>query len=217
MVKLIQKKTRGSEFSDDKNKKLKDLVEKIKKETKENKNKKFVYTTTSNVQYDFNKYRDLILFGNEIYTKNLSLDEAKDEQKEMSDLIDELEKKINVNRTGPKLKNKNKKAIEEVIKNPKQLYKTRNNIINAFGGTEEKELNFDWLHRPKGELEELIKKIGSDDDFKLDSTKKTMQKDLKHFLNYIMTGKIDNIKDAKKEYLERIMDYKIALKKQKSA
>ena len=133
----------------------------------------------------------------------------------MSDLIDELEKKINVNRTGPKLKNKNKKAIEEVIKNPKQLYKTRNNIINAFGGTEEKELNFDWLHRPKGELEELIKKIDSDDDLKLDSTKKTMQKDLKDFLNYIMTGKIDNIKDAKKEYLERIMDYKIALKKQK--
>ena len=116
-------------------------MEKIKKESKENKNKKFIYTSTSNVQYDFNQYRDLKLLGNKIHTKHLSLNEAKDKQKEMSHLIDELEEKINVNRTGLKLKDKNKKAIKEIIKNEKQLYKTKNDIINAFEGTEEKEID----------------------------------------------------------------------------
>ena len=91
--KINTEKTKGIEYSDEKTKKLKDLVEKIKKESKENKNKKFVYATTSNVQYDFNQYRDLKLFGNEIYTKILSLDEAKDKKKETSDLIDELGEK----------------------------------------------------------------------------------------------------------------------------
>ena len=79
--KINTEKTKGIEYSDEKAKKLKDLVEKIKKESKENKNKKFVYATTSNVQYDFNQLRDLKLFGNEIYTKILSLDEAKDKKK----------------------------------------------------------------------------------------------------------------------------------------
>ena len=78
-------------------------------------------------------------------------------KKETSDLIDELGEKINVNRTGPKLKDKNKKAIKEVIKNEKQLYKTRNDIINAFGGTEEKEIDLSWLEHPHY-LNDAIKK-----------------------------------------------------------
>ena len=41
------------------NKRLIDLVKRVKKGNKENKNKKFIYTDTSLRQYDFNKYRNL--------------------------------------------------------------------------------------------------------------------------------------------------------------
>ena len=82
-----------------------------------------------NKQYDLNRYRDLYSFGNEIYNGKLSSNEAKDKQKEMLNLIDELEEKLNPNRPGPKLRDKNKKSMEEVIKNARQLYKIRNNIV----------------------------------------------------------------------------------------
>ena len=55
-------------------------------------------------------------------------------QKKMSHLIDELEEKLDLNKPEPEIKDKNKKVIKEVTKNARQLYKTRNDIINAFEG-----------------------------------------------------------------------------------
>ena len=47
-------------------------------------------------------------------------------------MIDELERKLSLNRTGRQFIKDNRKEVENLIENAKQLYKTRNDIINAF-------------------------------------------------------------------------------------
>ena len=76
--KINAEKTGSIKFENGKSEKLRELIKKIKKETKENKGKKFVHTTYDKT-YNFSKYTDLKLFGNEIYEGELSLDEAKKE------------------------------------------------------------------------------------------------------------------------------------------
>ena len=66
IAKVNRDKPRSIEFYSEKDKKLKDLVNRSKIGIKENRHKKFVHTTGSNKQYDFNQYRDLYSFGNEI-------------------------------------------------------------------------------------------------------------------------------------------------------
>ena len=67
------------------------------------------------------------------------------------------------------------KTGKEVLKNAEDLFETRNRIINPFrDGTfplakdvqkkETKEVNLGWIHRPKNELENVIKKIRADTD-----------------------------------------------------
>ena len=76
-------------------------------------------------------------------------------------------------------------------------------------------LNFDWLHRPKNELDDLIERIKSDTDLHSDESIKPMRKTLLNFLDNIVTGKIDNEKDAKKEYLTNIFGHVTKLKRKK--
>ena len=84
-------KTKRIGYYDAKNKTGVDLLNKINKEITENENKNFVCTNTNGTQYDFNQYRDLNQFGNEIYSHEISLDEAmRDEQYNMSILISKL-------------------------------------------------------------------------------------------------------------------------------
>ena len=73
--------------------------------------------------------------------------------------------------------------MEEVIENGKDLYETRNKIINILEGIESKvkKSKFHWLHRPKAELEELIKRIKDDDDLDRDERIVTMKKNLLSF------------------------------------
>ena len=57
------------------------------------------------------------------------------------------------------------KSVEEVVKNARQVYETRNDIINTIEGVEEKKLNFDWLRRSNvDELKELIEEIKSNNN-----------------------------------------------------
>ena len=57
------------------------------------------------------------------------------------------------------------KSVEEVVKNARQVYETRNDIINTIEGVEEKKLNFDWLRRSDvDELKELIEEIKSNNN-----------------------------------------------------
>ena len=97
----------------DKNKQAVALVYKINKIIRENKNKKFVCTNSNGTtNYDFNRYRDLNQFGSEIYNKEITLDEAKNEQHEMS--IDIVKFRV----YGP---TSSKKPRQEVLDNAKSF------------------------------------------------------------------------------------------------
>ena len=123
--KINTDKTKRIGYYDVKNKTAVALVNKIKKEIRDNKNRNFVCTNTNGTQYNFNQYRDLNQFGNEIYSDEISLDEARDEQLNMSILINKLK--------GYDARNpKKKKSKQEVLRNAQKFYNIRNDIINAF-------------------------------------------------------------------------------------
>ena len=54
----------------------------IRKKSKENDNKKYMYTTTNNTPFNFGEY-NIRLMGSRFSTRDLTLDEAKDEQETM--------------------------------------------------------------------------------------------------------------------------------------
>ena len=147
-------------------------------------------------------------FAEDVYKKCLSFDEAKNEQKNMLEEIEKLEKRINP-KIGSKPKKTNKEKMEYVVKNAKDIYEMRNNIINTIKkeATEEtedeetedeeiEEVKFDWLQRPKNELTDLIKNTDFK-DFKKKSELTNDVKDSKAFLDDITSGKINNKKDVK--------------------
>ena len=102
--KINTNKTKRTGFYDKENKKAVKLVNKINNVIRENKNKNFVCTHSDGTQYDFNQYRDLNQFGNEIYNGELSINDAKNEQDDMEILINKLK---GYGPTNPKKKNKN--------------------------------------------------------------------------------------------------------------
>ena len=87
--------------------------------------KKIVCTNTNGTQYDFNQCRDLNQFGNEIYSDEIPLDEARGEQLSMSVLINKLK---DYDARNPK----KKKSKQKVLDNVQKLYNVRNDIINVF-------------------------------------------------------------------------------------
>ena len=94
-----------------------------------------------------------------------------------------------------------KKTRKEVLED---LLKTRNKIIRACEDgifplakdvqkKETKKLNLGWKHRPKNELENVIKKIRSDTDLNVIIDKKKIAlSEIESFMNDIVTGKIKN-------------------------
>ena len=65
---------------------------KINKVIRDNKNKSLVCTHSNVTQHDFNKYRNVNQFGNDLYNGELSIDGARNEQYEMQILINKLER-----------------------------------------------------------------------------------------------------------------------------
>ena len=51
--------------------------------------------------------------------------------------------------------------MDGVIKNPEDLYETRNQIISVLEGVdpEAEQSNFDWLHRPKKRIRRFDEKM----------------------------------------------------------
>ena len=94
--------------------------------------------------------------------------------------------------------------MKNVSKNAKDIYDFRNKIINSIkkemeetkSDSDEKieQPNFDWLHRPKEELEDLMKKIEDDKDLDGEHRIKNIKTDVLKFLNAIMAGKVNNKK-----------------------
>ena len=83
-------------------------MNKVKKRISDSKNKNFVCTNTDGTQYEFNQYRDLNQLGNEIYSDKISLDDAKNEQYNMSILHHKLN---GYTARNPKKTNLNKKFL----------------------------------------------------------------------------------------------------------
>ena len=80
--------TKAINFYDGPDKKLRGLVNRANKETNENERKDKVFNVTiSCKEFSFNSYTNLINFGSKIFTKKLSTDKAKDEQKEVLDML----------------------------------------------------------------------------------------------------------------------------------
>ena len=116
-------------------------------------------------------------FGSKLFTKDLPLNEAENEQKDTFKMINDLEKKFRPDKIRRPLGKNNKKKAEELIENTKQLYKTRNDIIEAFKKlkTEETEetkesekseesgddTDLDWIYGSKDELKKMRKEAMS--------------------------------------------------------
>ena len=92
----------------------------------------------------------------------MSLDEARDEQKEILKMINELEKKFRPDKIGRPLEKNKQNVTEKLIENAKKLYKARNEIIDAFkklkneeseeseeGEESENEIDLDWIQKTK--------------------------------------------------------------------
>ena len=99
------------------------LEDKINKKIRKNNNKKFVCTHSNGKQYHFNHYRDLNQFGNEIYNRERSLDDARNEQNKMQILISKLREYGATN-------TKKVKSRQDVLDDAKSLCAIRNDIIN---------------------------------------------------------------------------------------
>ena len=109
-------------------------------------------------------------------------------------------------------------AKKEILKNAEDLLETRNKIINAFRDgifpfvknvqkEWSKKVNLYWINRPINELDDVIKKIRSESGLNVIINKKKISlNNTEDFLKEILTGKIDNRNDAKKEYLKKIQD-----------
>ena len=78
--------------------------------------------------------------------------------KKMSNLIEELEKKICDSKPVCPYNEKNKKDIEEVVNNAKELYKTRNDIIDIIEEAEKKGVNLNWL-RGQNMFKKLVEDV----------------------------------------------------------
>ena len=83
-------RTDNIKFENDEDKKLRDLPKYIKKEIRNILKKSFVHAAY-NKTYNFNNETHLADFANRTYDKELSLNEAKKEQKNFLEEIDELD------------------------------------------------------------------------------------------------------------------------------
>ena len=187
--KSYTQKTDNITFENEDNEKLRDLAKYIKSKTKEIVNKNF-----------FNKKTHLGDFANRLYDKELFFDKAKKEQKDFLKEIDELEGRIN-----PKIEkqpsDKNKKNMNEVVENAKELYEKRNYIL-------------DTSCRPESELHTIIENAPLE-YLKEDKNYVAFVKKLKAFLRKVLKKDYDTKKDAYVGYTKEIGTYAKKIKEPK--
>ena len=78
-------KSQKIEFDNEKNQEAKELVDEVDKISRENKYKKFMCFHSNGTPYNFNKFRDMKKFGNDIFNGRVSIKQPKDEQDEMKE------------------------------------------------------------------------------------------------------------------------------------
>ena len=119
-------KSHEIEFDNKKNPQAKELADEVEKVSGENKNKKFLCFHSSGTPYDFNKFRDIKQFGNDIFHGRISIKQANDEQTEMKEEIAKLE---NYNPTNEHRVN----SKDKILNNAKKLFDIRSSTVKAFG------------------------------------------------------------------------------------
>ena len=125
--------TKATDFYDGSGKERRDLVVRAKEETNDNTKKGKIFTVTiSGNDFDFNSYTNLSNFGSNLFTKNISLDETIEEQKEILDKINDLKKNFRPDKIGRPYGKDKKDRADKFIENAKKLYKTSGDIIDAF-------------------------------------------------------------------------------------
>ena len=133
-------------------------------------------------------------FAEDLYKKDLTLDEAEEDKKEMLKKINELKKIIN-SRTGPKPKKSNKEKMENGVKNSEGIYNFKNKIINIIKEeqgyssksdekTKDKSVNLKWIKYPDN-FENLINGYNTDPDFGVDFVDDNKSVNLKNIGNFI--------------------------------
>ena len=96
--------TKAIDFCHGPDERIKDLVDRTREETYENESKDKIFSVTiSDKTFDFNKYTNWTNFGSKIFTKKLSLDNARNEQKEILSMINNLKEKFELGKIGPPL------------------------------------------------------------------------------------------------------------------
>ena len=103
----------------------KQLIDEINKEIKDNEDKIFLGIYSNGKEYNFYKFANLNLFGNEIFNDKTSIEDVLEEEAKMEKLLMSLEKYDPSNDC--KIKTR-----KEVLKNAEGLFKIRNKIIRAF-------------------------------------------------------------------------------------
>ena len=104
------------EFYDGPDKELRDLVLRVRKETNDNAKKdKISSVTITGKDFNFNSYTNLSNFGSNIFTEKILLDKAINEQKELLEMINLLEKKIMPCKSGRPLERDKQVKVEKLI------------------------------------------------------------------------------------------------------
>ena len=133
--------------------------------------------------------------------------------------IEELDK--SANNKSSRLTDKNRKKIENLVKNARSFYNFRNKIIDDIEkeiGKKSKKIKERErteglkLHRAEEELTELIKNIQEDDDSDKDNNIKPKKNSLLNLLSKIKNKEINDKSNGKSNYL-KFFDYKESLGK----
>ena len=85
----------------------------------------------NNKTFKIDRYTNLAYFGNLLFKGIIDLKKAREDQRKLSETVVELEKSINIRRGRP-LTNENKDDTENVIKNGREILKTRKDIIKVY-------------------------------------------------------------------------------------
>ena len=102
----------------------------------------------------------LAYFGTLLFNYKISLEEAKEQQKEILGIINELKKRTDSNKQGHPLSKKNEDDAKNLIKNAEDILDTRENIINVFKKLKnEKGEQFEESEKSEESEDEINQKI----------------------------------------------------------
>ena len=204
-------------FIGEKNEEPKALINKVNKIYRENSSKSFSMVRSNKNLYDSNMFKSLGQFTSDIYSKVITIKDAKEEEYELVSEIRDL-REYNV-RNEESIKQKQK-----IFKNVNQLFEARNKIIDAFQNDvfpapknaqekqteeEKKQTIPKWVLVSDYNFNKIKEKI---DDSVVNNLgpkvngKKIAYVHLQQFLQDILDGRFINTREVKKYYCKNIYE-----------